>query len=290
MLNEELLCFLVGDCLINHIVIDECHAMVEASQDFRPKYKQLGILKEYFPIVPYTALTATASAEDIEEINSLISFKEDFNKFIHNLDRPNLSYHVVKKVDEVAQLMGVVTRLPKKSSILVYCNTRDKCKIVSDFLNKNGYKSDYFYSTITKSKKKQIQDDFLEGTLDIIVSTTAFGTGINKPNVRAVVNLDIPASMNDLLQQGGRAGRDGLPSSVYVLYSPHDANKLRFILQKTVSSPLRLIKSYQKLDSVLNYAKDRSTCRRTYLLRYYGQALETEFCGNCDNCFMRTNI
>lgn len=205
LLNEDLLCFLSCDCNVVHIVIDEAHAMVESSQDFRPKYKQLGILKEYFIDTPFTALTATASVDDIAEVKDLLGFKDNFNRFIHDLDRPNLTWNVMRKTDEISQLLSIITRFPKGSSGLIYCNTKDKCKVISEYLNRNGYKSDYFYSTVSKKEKKRIQDAFLNNEIDIIVATSAFGTGINKSNVRFVLNLDTPSGISDLLQQVGRS-------------------------------------------------------------------------------------
>ena len=179
--------------------------------------------------------------------------------------------------------MNIIVRLPKRSAGLIYCNTKEKCKIISEYLNKNGFKTDYFYSTVSKKEKKRIQDSFLNNEIDIVVATTAFGTGINKPNVRFVINIDIPSGMNDLLQQGGRAGRDGLPSNVYTFFSPLDVNKLQFILRMSVSSPIRLQKAYNKLNLVVNYCKDMDTCRRQLLLKQYGQEYPQD-CGQCDNC------
>lgn len=284
LLNEDLLCFLSCDCNVVHIVIDEAHAMVESSQDFRPKYKQLGILKEYFTDTPFTALTATASVDDIAEVKDLLGFKDNFNRFIHDLDRPNLTWNVMRKTDEISQLLSIITRFPKGSSGLIYCNTKDKCKVISEYLNRNGYKSDYFYSTVSKKEKKRIQDAFLNNEIDIIVATSAFGTGINKPNVRFVVNIDVPLGMNDLLQQGGRAGRDGLPSFIFTIFSPVDINKLKYILRMSVSSPIRLKKAYDKLQKITNHCLDKKTCRRHLLLEHYGQTYSKSSCNSCDNC------
>lgn len=284
LLNEELLCFLSCEASISHIVIDEAHAMVESSQDFRPKYKELGILKEYFPEIPFTTLTATASPEDIQEVVDMLDFSPEYDKYFHNLDRPNLTWNVLRKTDEITQLMSLLTRYKKGSAGLIYCNTKEKCKTVSEYLNRNGYKSEYFYSTVSKKEKKRIQDAFLNNEVDIIVATSAFGTGINKPNVRFVINLDVPSGMNDLLQQGGRAGRDGLASHIFTIYSPVDVNKLKYILRMSISSPVRLTKAYAKLQKIIDHCTDKKTCRRVLLLNHYGQTYGKDDCGSCDNC------
>lgn len=201
LLKEDFLEFLQIEANINHIAIDESHALVQSSQDFRPKYRQLSILREYFPDQPYTALTATATPEDIEEISESLRFREDYNLFKHNLHRQNLRHNVKRKFNEIRQLMEIVTEYPKGTSGIVYCNTKKKCEAISSYLEKNGYKSAPFYSTISKGKKKEVLDKFLSNDVDIVVATSAFGTGINKSNIRFIINIDIPASMNDLLQQ-----------------------------------------------------------------------------------------
>ena len=275
--------FLVSKARINHIVLDEAHATVESSQDFRPKYRLLGILKEYFEDVGVSCLTATASPSDILEIVKNLKLKDDFNFITHSLHRPNLHHHVLKKTDEISQMMSIITRLPKRSPGLIYCNTKEKCKNISDFLNKNGFKADFFYSTISKKEKDRVLKGFLDGSIDIVVATSAFGTGINKPDCRFVINQDMPSSMNDLLQQIGRSGRDGLPSINYTFFSQADVQKLLFIFRQSISSADRLLKAKKKLDAVLSFCENKTECRSKLLLAAYGQQLESD-CGTCDNC------
>lgn len=275
--------FLVADGNISHIVLDEAHATVEASQDFRPKYRQLGILKEYFPDVNITCLTASASPSDILEISKNLNLSEDFKFVDHSLHRVNLHHNVVRKTEEISQLMSIITRLPKRSPGLIYCNTKEKCKRISEFLNKNGFKADFFYSTISKKEKERVLSGFLDNTIDIVVATSAFGTGINKPNCRFVINIDIPASMNDLLQQIGRSGRDGLDSYNYTFFSQTDVNKLMFIFRQSISSLDRLKKAKKKLDDVVGFCENRKVCRSQQLLQAYGQTIVKD-CGTCDNC------
>ena len=275
--------FLTCKARINHIVLDEAHATVESSQDFRPKYRLLGILKEYFPNTSTSCLTATASPRDIKEIAENLKLSNDFNFISHSLHRPNLHHNVLRKTDEISQLMSIITRLPKKSAGLIYCNTKEKCKNISLFLNKNGFNSEFFYSTISKKEKERILKGFLDGSIDIVVATSAFGTGINKPDVRFVINQDMPSSLNDLLQQIGRSGRDGLKSVNYTLYSQADIRKLLFIFQQSISSVDRLLKAKKKLDDVLSFCENKTECRSKLLLEAYGQNLK-ESCGTCDNC------
>lgn len=274
--------FLKCECDINHIALDEAHAVVESSQDFRPKYRQLGVLKEYFDCIPFTCLTATATLENIREITSLLSMT-DYTLFDHHLYRPNLHQNVIRKIDETYQLMSLLQKYSKDTTGLIYCNTKEKCKTVSEYLNRNGYNSDYFYSTIGKKEKKRILDGFINGSINIVVATTAFGTGINNDKVRFVFNLDIPTSLNDHVQQGGRSGRDGDPADIYTFYHPADVTKLKFILRKSISSPIRLKKSCDVLDEVVAYCLNSKQCRNKLLLQAYNQTLESD-CGTCDNC------
>lgn len=286
LLKEELLEFLQCVATINHIAIDEAHALSQSSQDFRPKYRQLLMLREYFPEQPYTALTATATIDDIEEIIISLGYSSDFNMFTHNLHRDNLKHNVLRKVNELPEVMELLQKYPKGTSGIIYCNTKAKCSKISEYINRNGYKSEAFFSTVTKTKKKQILETFLSNDVDIVVATSAFGTGINKPNIRFIINVDIPSSMNDLLQQCGRAGRDGLDSDTYVLYSPDDVGLLKYIFKMSFKSIVRLQQAHKKLDEVVYYLNNRRTCRSKQLLNAYGQDLPEgqTSCGGCDVC------
>lgn len=274
--------FLQVETNINHIVLDEAHSVLQSSQDFRPKYRQLDVLKEYYPDIPFTCLTGTASEEDIKEITSLLKIT-DYSTIIHSLYRPNLHQHVVRKIDELYQLMGILRKYPKGTSGLIYCNTKDKCSAISDYLNRNGFNTACFYSTISKKEKNRVLEGFLDKSIDIVVSTTAFGTGINHSSVRFVINLDCPSSMNDMVQQIGRAGRDGNISEVHTFYHPSDITKLKYILRMSITSPIRLKKAYDVLDDVIKFSINSKQCRNKLILQHYGQSLD-EDCGTCDNC------
>ena len=172
--------YLLNECNITHIVLDEAHGVVESSQDFRPKYKQLGILREYFPNINITCLTATATPSDVREIATSLGIQDTVTLIDHDLYRENLHYTVLRKTDEISQMMGLIRQFPKGTSGLIYCNTKDKCKQVSEYLNRQGFKSDFFYSTISKKEKERVLQEFLDGTIPIVCATSAFGTGINK--------------------------------------------------------------------------------------------------------------
>lgn len=186
---------------MSHIIIDEVQAVSESSQDFRPKYKQLGILKEYFPNVNISCFTATATPSDILEITTSLNIKDSVKVIDHLLHRENLHFTVMRKTDEIAQLMGIVRQFTKGTSGLVYCNTKEKCKQISEYLNRQGFKAEFFYSTISKKEKYRILEGFIDGSIPIVVATTAFGTGINRGPVRFVVNIDTPSGINDMVQQ-----------------------------------------------------------------------------------------
>lgn len=275
--------YLVTKCNITRIVLDEAHGVVESSQDFRPKYKQLGILREYFPNVSIACYTATATPSDILEITTSLGIQDTVKLIDHKLHRANLHYTVLRKSDEISQMMGIVRQYPKKTAGLIYCNTKEKCKVITEYLNRQGYNAEYFYSTISKKDKNRILDGFLKNTIDIVVATSAFGTGINKPDVRFVLNIDTPGGLNDMVQQLGRSGRDGEVSKCYTLYSPSDIQTLKFILRMSITSPIRLKKAYSKLDDVVSFCTNKTDCRSSLLLTHFGQRLNT-LCGTCDNC------
>lgn len=270
-------------CTINHIAIDEAHSILEASQDFRPKYKKLKIVIDHFleHNIPVTALTATCSPSGIQEVMQSLDVKE-YQIYSHHLHRENLHFKSVLKVDEKIQLLQILKKY-KNSKGLIYCNTRNKCEIVSEYLNTLGKKTAYFHSTIKKSDKLKILNDILNGQIDCVICTSSFGTGVNIPDIRYVINLDIPDSFNTLLQQWGRAGRDGNSSDCYVLYSREDVGILKFIFKKSIKSPVRLSKAYKELDEVYKFCLSTYSCRSEQLLNYYGQNLNNNLC-NCDYC------
>lgn len=164
--------FLINESKISHIVLDEAHAVVESSGDFRPLYRRLGVVREYFKSagldVPITCLTATATPSEILEITSNLGM-EDFEVFDHHLYRPNLHYNVIRKLDERRQLMSLLANYNKDTQGLIYCNTRKKCEEVKEYLNRQGFNTEFFHSLLPKKQKKRILDGFVDGSIKIVI-------------------------------------------------------------------------------------------------------------------------
>jgi ATP-dependent DNA helicase RecQ len=199
---------------VSLIAIDEAHCISEWGHDFRPSYLELKALKELHPNASVIALTATATQkvlDDIQEnleIENAIIFKKSFK-------RNNLAFHVIITEDIYGKLLHVLAKLTE--SIIVYTNNRKQTKEVSKFLNRNGFKSSFYHGGLSNDEKNNAFNNWMQNITPIMVATNAFGMGIDKPNVRAVIHINTPNSLENFIQEAGRAGRDGKKAYSIVL-------------------------------------------------------------------------
>ena len=204
------------------IVVDEAHCISQWGYDFRPAYLKIADLRKHIPDAPILALTATATPEVATDIQEQLLFKEK-NLFKKSFERKNLVYVVRETEDKPSQLLTILRNVP--GTAVVYVRSRKKTKEFSDFLNSNGISADYFHAGLENDDKDKKQAAWKEGSCRVIVATNAFGMGIDKANVRSVVHMDVPDSLEAYYQEG-RAGRRKRAYAV-LLYNNTDKTKLK---------------------------------------------------------------
>ena len=272
---------LLHDASISLFAIDEAHCVSQWGHDFRSDYLQLSMLAEQFPGVPRIALTATADERTRKEIAERLSLTEA-RHFVSGFDRPNIQYRIAPKINANKQLLDFIKAEHEGDCGIVYCLSRNKVDATAKTLAQKGYTALPYHAGLSSEQRAHHQERFLREDGVIIVATIAFGMGIDKPDVRFVAHLDLPKSLEAYYQETGRAGRDGKPSTAWMVYGLQDVIKLRQMLESSQGNDHFKRVERQKLDAMLGLCEVTS-CRRQVLLRYFGNELEQP-CGNCDTC------
>jgi ATP-dependent DNA helicase RecQ len=261
------------------IAIDEAHCLSQWGHDFRPPYRQLDLLIERFPDTPRMALTATADEPTRAEILDHMRIDGD-DAFIAGFDRPNIRYAIMEKDNPRSQVKRFLRDHQGESGI-IYCLSKRKTEETAEWLRSEGYDALSYHASMDRADREANQSRFQHGEAIIMVATIAFGMGIDKPDVRFVVHIDLPSSIEAYYQETGRAGRDGLPSDVLMLYGSDDIALRNRFIEGSDASDQRKHMERQKLDALLGLA-ETAGCRRQALLSYFGDSCEP--CSNCDTC------
>jgi ATP-dependent DNA helicase RecQ len=233
------------------IAVDESHCISQWGYDFRPSYLRIADIREFLPDVPVLALTATATPEVVDDIQKQLHFKE-LNLFQKSFHRPNLAYVVRKVENKDENLLKILNNVPGTS--VIYVRNRKKTKEVADFLNLNGISAENFHAGLKNETKDAKQARWTSGETRVIVSTNAFGMGIDKAEVRTVIHLDLPDSLEAYFQEAGRAGRDEQKAYAVLLYNNSDATKMRKRVSDTFPGKEMVLKVYEALGNYLELA------------------------------------
>ena len=262
--------------------IDEAHCVSQWGHDFRPDYMGLSVLADAFPAVPRIALTATATEATHRELTERLRL-QGAKHFVSSFDRPNIQYRIVPKASPREQLLRLITSEHEGDSGIVYCLSRKSVEQTAEALVARGIPALPYHAGLDAAVRQDHQERFLRAEGLIIVATIAFGMGIDKPDVRFVAHLDLPKSIEGYYQETGRAGRDGQPSTAWMAYGLGDVvNQRRFIDAGEGDEQFKR-NARSHLDAMLALCETVS-CRRAQLLRYFGQDMGEESCGNCDTC------
>jgi len=204
---------------VSILAVDEAHCISQWGYDFRPPYLKIADIRELLPKVPVLALTATATPEVVVDIQEKLGFNEE-NVFQKSFVRTNLTYVVINEEDKFRRLLKVVEGV--KGTGIVYVRNRRKTREIAEYLNKNNISADYYHAGLENRQREVKQEDWMKGKSRIIVATNAFGMGIDKPDVRFVVHMDFPDSLEAYFQEAGRAGRDEKRAYAVLLYEKAD--------------------------------------------------------------------
>lgn len=275
---------LINECEVSLVAIDEAHCVSQWGHDFRPEYSQLGQLKELLPGCPFLALTATAGESTREDI--LKSLQLDRPKiFISGFERPNIQYLVQRKKGkqkDFAYLAELIKKDFKGESGIIYCLSRKKTEEIRKYLRQKNIAANSYHAGLSTAEREKVQYDFIHKSHSITVATIAFGMGIDKANIRFVIHMDMPKSLEGYYQETGRAGRDGKSAVARMLYGKQEYVMIDRMNNRGTRSVKRKRLQKQKLDAMLGYCES-STCRREVILNYFSDPYQGP-CGNCDIC------
>lgn len=209
---------------IGLLVIDECHCISQWGYDFRPSYLNILELRTLVPNVPILALTATATPEVVMDIQRVLGFGPESRMYQKSFVRPNLSYSIRHTEERERMMLHILSRV--EGSAIVYCRSRDLCREVASYLRGEGVSATFFHAGLTYAERERRQEAWMRGDERVMVATNAFGMGIDKPDVRVVIHLMMPSSLEEYFQEAGRAGRDGERSYAVALVGRRDALQL----------------------------------------------------------------
>ena len=234
---------------VNMLAVDESHCISQWGYDFRPPYLKIAEIREYIPHAPVLALTATATPQVVEDIQYRLGFKKS-NVFQTSYERKNVTYNVIHEADKFGLMYRLFKKMDKGSGI-VYVRSRKRTKIIADWLQSVGISASFYHAGLDAKLRDYRQQLWMDGKIKVIVATNAFGMGIDKPDVRLVVHLDLPDSLEAYFQEAGRAGRDLQPSEAFLLVAETDVNKLKENTQTSYPDINRIKLIYDALGNYL---------------------------------------
>ncbi len=279
LMNDYFLGFLL-DLNINFFVIDEAHCVSEWGHEFREHYRMLSQLKTSFPTTTIAAFTATATTIVREDIVSNLQLVNP--KIVTgSLFRKNLTILAEHRQSDGRRQLVNFLKTQDDLTGIVYAFSRKQTESVAKYLEKQGYKAKAFHAGLPTDTKREVYSDFVTDEIDIVVATIAFGMGIDKSNIRFVVHMNLPKTLENYYQEIGRAGRDGLEATTLLLFSAQDIVQQRSFIDDLPDSPYK-VNAYEKINTISRFA-DSESCRHQQIAIYFNDQIEP--CQDkCDNC------
>ncbi len=269
---------------IGLFAIDEAHCVSQWGHDFRKEYTELKILKALRPDVPTLALTASATPLVLSDIARHLHLNQP-ERHVYGFYRPNLYYQVQPCANGHEKMSYVFQSLAQNPTgrVIIYCGTRKTTEAVSETLSQNFAGVARYHAGLGTAERTQIQNDYERGATRILVSTNAFGMGVDHPDVRLVIHYNMPANIDSLYQEMGRAGRDGRDSTCLLLFEKKDKGLQAFFIESSDAPPEIKRVRWNTLNALLDYAES-TECRHGEILAYYKDSQRLRHCGHCDVC------
>lgn len=264
--------------------IDEAHCISQWGHDFREEYTSLSVLRSLQPNVPIIALTASATPLVLNDIAKQLQIQNADRK-VYGFYRPNLFYQVTECENEDEKIDWIASALNKftEGRKIIYCGTRKNTEYVCEILKQNFQGVAHYHAGMSTQERTQIQDDYQNGKLNILVATNAFGMGVDQPNVRLVIHYNMPSNIDSLYQEMGRAGRDDKDSTCLLLYSKKDKGLQVYFIESSESNPEIKKLRWKNLNALISYSEG-SECRHSEILTYFKDSHRIKRCGHCDVC------